>query len=223
MWELDHKEGWAPKNWCFRTVVLEKTLESPLDCKEIKPVNPKGNQLWIFIGRTEAKAPILWPPDAKSQPIGENPDAGKDWGWEEKGVTGWDGWMASSTQWTWVWASSRSWRTGKPGVMKFMGSQRVRHNLATEQQPPITVYLWWAGSVYWTNHLRNGTLASGSGSEFALKRKTGSSSKHADLGHSWIWPTDLNILPQKTCVWEEGREWRLFFHPVIMSRSNILL
>ena len=185
-WELDHKEGWAPKNWCFQTVVLGKTLESPLDCKEIKPVNPKGNQLWIFIGRTQAKAPILWRPDAKSQPIGENPDAGKDWRQEEKQVTGWDDWMVSWTQWTWVWASSRSCRTRKPGVLKFMGSQRVRHNLATEQPPPTTVYLLWAGSVYWTNHLRNGTLASGSESEFALKRETGSSSKHADLDHSWM-------------------------------------
>ena len=77
MWELDHKEGRTPKTWCFQTVVLEKTLESPLDCKEIKPVNPKGNQPWIFIGRTDAEALILWPPDAKSQLIGKDPaDAG---------------------------------------------------------------------------------------------------------------------------------------------------
>ena len=89
MWELDHKEGWAPKNWCFQTVVLEKTLKSPLDSKKIKTVNPKGNQPWIFIGKTdaEAEAPILWPLDAKSQLIGKDPDAGKDWGQEEKGVT----------------------------------------------------------------------------------------------------------------------------------------
>ena len=88
MWELDHKEGWAPKNWCFQTVVLEKTLESPLDCK-IKPVNPKGNQSWIFIGRTDAEteAPILWPPNAKSQLIGKDPDAGKDWRQEVKETT----------------------------------------------------------------------------------------------------------------------------------------
>ena len=78
MWELDHKEGWAPNNWCFWTVVLEKTLESPLNCKEIKPVNPKGNQPWIFIGRIDAEAPILWPPDVKSQLIWKDPDAGKD-------------------------------------------------------------------------------------------------------------------------------------------------
>jgi len=89
MWELDHKEGWAPKNWCFWTVVLEKTLESPLDCKEIKWVHPKGNQSWIFIGRTDAEAetPILWIPFAKNLFTGKDPDAGKDWRQEEKGMT----------------------------------------------------------------------------------------------------------------------------------------
>ena len=100
MWELDHKEGWALKNWCFWTVVLEKTLESPLDCKEIQPVNPKGNQPWIFIGRTDAEteAPLLWPPDVKTWFIRKDPDAGKDWGQEEKGMTedeivGWHHWL----------------------------------------------------------------------------------------------------------------------------------
>ena len=89
MWELDHQEGWAPKNWCFWTVVLEKTLESSLEWKEIKPVNPKGNLSWIFIGRTDAEAetPILWPPDAKNWLLGKDPDAGKDWRHEEKGLT----------------------------------------------------------------------------------------------------------------------------------------
>ena len=89
MWELDYKEGWVPKNWCFWTVVLKKTLESPLDCKEITPVNPKWNQSWIFIGKTdaEAEAPILWLPDVKSQLTRKDPDAGKDWGQEEKGMT----------------------------------------------------------------------------------------------------------------------------------------
>ena len=86
MWELDYEEGGVPKNWCFQIVVLEKMLESPLDCKEIKPVNPKGNQPWIFIGRTDAEGPTLWPPDAKSWLIGKDPDAEKDWGQEEKGV-----------------------------------------------------------------------------------------------------------------------------------------
>ena len=89
VWELDCEESWVLKNWCFWTVVLEKTLESPLDCKEIKPVYPKGNQSWIFIGRTEAEAetPVLWPPHAKSWLIGKDPDAGRDWGQEEKGTT----------------------------------------------------------------------------------------------------------------------------------------
>ena len=89
MWELDYEESWALKNWCFWTVVLEKTLESPLDCKEIQPVHPKGNQSWDFFGRTdvEAENPILWPPHAKRWFIGKNPDAGRDWGQEEKGTT----------------------------------------------------------------------------------------------------------------------------------------
>ena len=136
MWELDHKEGWVPKNWCFWIVMLEKTLESPLDCKEIKPVNPKGNQPWRFTGRTDAEAPILWPPDVKSWLTEKDPDAGKDWGpWGEGGDWEWDGWMASLTQWTWVWASSgRWWWTGKPGVLQSMRSQRVGHDLVTEQQ-----------------------------------------------------------------------------------------
>ena len=89
MWELDYKESWVPKNWCFWTVVLEKTLESPLDCKEIQPVHSEGDQSWIFIGRTEAEAeaPILWPPDVKNWLLGKDPDAGKDWRRKEKGTT----------------------------------------------------------------------------------------------------------------------------------------
>ena len=88
MWELDYKESWVPKNWCFWTVVLEKTLESPLDCKKIQLVHPKGNQSWIFTGRTDAEAetPVIWPPDAKNWLIGEDPDVGKDWGQEENGA-----------------------------------------------------------------------------------------------------------------------------------------
>jgi len=112
MWQLDFKESWEPKNWCFSTVVLEKTLESPSDCKEIQPVHPKGDQSWVFIGRTdvEVETPILWPPDAKSWLIWKDPDC-----WErlraggEGDDRGWDGWMASSTQWTRVWVDSRSW------------------------------------------------------------------------------------------------------------------
>ena len=114
--ELDWEESWAPKNWCFWTVVLEKTLESPLDFKEIQPVHPKGDQSWIFFGRTDAEAetPVLWPPHAKSWLIGKDSDAG----WHH---------------WLWVWASSGSWWwTGKPGVLQSMGSQSVRHSWATE-------------------------------------------------------------------------------------------
>ena len=107
---LKKKKGWALKNWYFWTVVLEKTLESSLDCKEMKLVNHKGSQTWILIGRTDASAeaedPVLWIPDVKIQLTGKGPDAGKHWRQEEKGVTGWDGWMASSTQWIWVWANS---------------------------------------------------------------------------------------------------------------------
>ena len=135
MWELDYKESWAPKNWCFWTMVLEKTLESPLDCKEIQPVHPKGDQSWVFIGRTHAEieTPILWPPHAKSWLIW------KDWCWEglraggEGEDSGWDGWMASPTRWPWVWVNYESWwRTGRPGVLRFMGSQRVGYDWVTE-------------------------------------------------------------------------------------------
>ena len=114
IWELDHKEGWTLKNWRFWTVVLEKTLESPLDCKEIKLVNPKGNQPWIFTGRigAEAEAPLFWPPDGKTTP------SKRPWCWKrlraggEGDGRGREGWMASPIQWTWVWASSgRWWRT----------------------------------------------------------------------------------------------------------------
>ena len=89
MWELDYKESWMPKDWCFWTVVLEKTLESPLDCKEIQPVHPKEKQSWIFIGMTDAETetPILWPPDKKNWLTGKDSDAGKDWSWEQKGMT----------------------------------------------------------------------------------------------------------------------------------------
>ena len=89
MWELDYKESWAPKNWCFWTVVLEKTLESPLDCKEVQPVHAKGDQSWVFFGRTDAKAefPVLWPPEVKNWLVRKDPDGGKDWRQEEKGMT----------------------------------------------------------------------------------------------------------------------------------------
>ena len=141
-WCLKSNTVILPKNWCFQIVVLEKTLESPLDSKEIKPVNSKGNQPWTVIRRTdaEAEAPILWPPDVKNWLTGKDP-----WCWErlrtggERGDRGWDGWMASLTQWTWVWANSgRQWWTGEPGVLQSMGSKRVAHDLVTEQQQSRT-------------------------------------------------------------------------------------
>ena len=149
MSELDCEESWVPKNWCFWTVVLGKTLESPLDCKESQPVHPKGDQSWVFIGRTvaEAETPILWPPHAKSWLI-----AGRD---EEEGAggegddRGWDGWMASPTRWTWVWVNSRSWWwTGRPSVLRFMELQRVRHNWVTELN--WTEHLGHTCSVLWS-------------------------------------------------------------------------
>ena len=133
MWELDCEEGWVPKNWCFWTVLLEKTLESPLDCKEIQPVHPKGSQSWIFIGGTDAVAETqaIW--------CEEMTHLKRPWCWERLKVReegddrGWDGWMGSPTQWTWVCVDSGNWWwTGMPGVLQFMGSQRVRHDWAAE-------------------------------------------------------------------------------------------
>ena len=118
--ELDCEESWAPKNWCFWTVVLEKTLESPLDYKEIQPVHPKGDKSRVFIGRTdvEVETPILWSPYAKNWLIGKDPDAGKNWRREKKGTRRWDVWMASLTWRPWVWASFGSWCwTGRPGML----------------------------------------------------------------------------------------------------------
>ena len=135
IWELDHRAGWVPKNWCFQTVVLEETLESPLDCKEIKPVNLTGNWSWIFIRRTDAKAetPVLWPPDAKNWLIGKDPDAGKDWRQEEKGTTedemvGWHHWPKDMSL-------SKLLETVKDrvaGMLQSMGWQKFRHDLSTE-------------------------------------------------------------------------------------------
>ena len=121
------------KNWCFWTVVFEKTLERHLDCKESQPVHSEGDQPWDFFRRNDAEAetPVLWPHHAKSWLIGKDSDVGRDWGRKEKGTTGWDGWVVSPTRWTWVWVNSgRWWWTGRPGVLWFMGSQRVRHDWA---------------------------------------------------------------------------------------------
>ena len=145
MWELDYKESWVPKNWCFWTVVMEKTLKNSLAYKETQPVNPKGSQSQIFIGRTDAETetPILWPPGAKNRPIGKDPDPGKDWKVGGEGDNrGWDGWMASPTQWTWVWVNSGSWWwTERPSVLQSMGLQRVRHNWVPELNWTESVWL----------------------------------------------------------------------------------
>ena len=135
MWKLDCEENWVLKNWCFWTVVLEKTRESPLDCKEIQPVHSEGNQPLDFLGGNDAKAEtlVLWPLHAKTWLIG------KDSCWEGLGAEGegddrgWDDWMASLTRWTWVWVNSGSWwGTGRPGMLQFMGLQRVGHDWVTE-------------------------------------------------------------------------------------------
>ena len=129
MWELDHKKDWVSKNLCFWTVVLEKTLESPLDCKEIKPVNPKGNQSWMFIGRIDVEAPILWPPAVKSRLTGKDPDGkveGKRIGRRQR--TRWLDSITDSVNMN----LSKLWEIVKDGVLHSMGSQKVRHDLATE-------------------------------------------------------------------------------------------
>ena len=142
-------ESWTTKKAeCRRIDAFElccwrRLFQSPLDCKEIQPVHPK-DQSWVFIGRTdaEAEAPILWPLDAKNWLTGGDPNAGKDWRREEKGMTGWDGWMASLTQWTGVWVNSGSWWwTGKPGMLQSMGSQRIGHD-------------WAAELIVWKSHLQ---------------------------------------------------------------------
>ena len=141
MWELDYKESWVLKNWCFWTVVLEKTLESPLDSKEIQPVHPKGNQSWIFIASTDAEAETHWK---------------RPWCWERLKVggegddRGWDDWTASPTQQTWIWVGSGSWWwIGKPGVLQSMESQRVRHDWATELNWTEWPYLYTEDGIGW--------------------------------------------------------------------------
>ena len=144
MWELNHKEGWGSKNWCFQTVVLKKTLQSSMNYKEIKSANPKENQPWIPIGRSDGEAPILWLPDVKSQLIWNDPDAGKDWRQEEKGMPE-DGWMASLTQWHEFEQT--------PGYGEGQGSllccspwcHRVRHDWVTEQQ----CHIHFLGYILW--------------------------------------------------------------------------
>ena len=151
MWELDHKKSRVPKNWCFCTVVLEKT-ESPLDCKGIKPVDPKGNQSWIFIGRTDAEAPILWPPDAKNWLIGKDSDAGKDWGQKEKGTTEAEmvGWHHQLDGHEFEQAPGVL-QSGKPGVLQSMGLQGVRPDWATELTHCVYIpHFLYEGKPLWT-------------------------------------------------------------------------
>ena len=149
MWEVDYNESWVQRNWCFWTVVLEKTLESPLDCKKIQPVHPRGDQSWVFLGRTdiEAETPILWLPDAKSWLIWKDPLLPPSKRLKVGGKAdnrGWDGWMAFPTQWRWVWVNSGSWWwTGRPGMLWSIGARRVGHDSATE--------LNWTDSVKKTN------------------------------------------------------------------------
>ena len=143
----DYKESWALKNWCFWTVVLEKTLESPLDCKEIQPGHPKGKQSWVFIGRTDVEAET---PNTLDTSCEELTHWKRPWCWEglrvgrEGDDRGWDGWMASPTQWTWVWVNFGSWWwTGRPGVLWFMGLQRVRHDLSDWMELYVNVFMIW--------------------------------------------------------------------------------
>ena len=146
MWELDGEESWAPKNWCFCTVELEKTLESPVGCKEIQPIHPKGDQSCVFIGRTdvEAETPILWPPHAESWLTGKNPDAGRDCGQEEKGTTedemvGWHHRLDG----TWVWVNSRSWWwTGRPGGV---AESDMTEWLNWTEEAEMFNKVWWFG------------------------------------------------------------------------------
>ena len=142
MWDLDNKKGWLLKNWCLWAVVLKKTLESPSDCKEIKPVNPKGNQSWIFIHwkdwclklKLQYFGHLMQRADSLEKTLMLRKIEGRRRRGQQR-----TRWLASPTQWTWVWASSgRWWRTGKPGVLQSMGSQRVRQDWATEQQQKYT-------------------------------------------------------------------------------------
>ena len=153
MWELDCNKSWAPKNWCFWTMVLEKTLESPLDCKEIQPVHLKGDQSWVFIGRIDVEAEtqyfghLVWRADSFEKTLMPGLRAGGEG--DDRGC---DGWMASPNKWTWVWVISRSWQqTGRPSMLQPMMSQRVRHDWATELNW-TEAWNWKRVSFLWLFH-----------------------------------------------------------------------
>ena len=201
MWELGHKESWALKNWSFWTVVLEKNLENPLDFKEIQPVHPKGNQSWIFIGRWERLK------------VGEGDDRG------------WDGWMASLTQWTWVWVNSGSWWwTGRPGVLQSMVSQRVGHDWATElnwtdsrhQPDRASTSLSTDYTVPWGKNSYCSSLDLASAliqSTVAWGRDTPCTTPARDKHHEtkWeLWTVGSSAhgnLALKRCLFQRGRLW----------------
>ena len=175
MWELDSEEGWEPKNWCFWTVALEKTLESPLDCKEIQPVHSEGDQPWDFFGRTDAKvqALVLWPPHAKSWLIGKDSDAGRDWGQEEKGTTedemaGWHHWLdGRESEWT-------------PGVGDGQGSLACC-DLWGHKELDTTEWLNWLTEP-WRNELVGGAVEGRRNKEWLDQKET--SWKTVDLNYS---------------------------------------
>ena len=166
-WTIQKAESWR----IDASVVLQKTLESPLGNKEIKPVNPKGNQPWIIIGKTdaEAEAPILWPHESKNWLLRKDPDTGKEWRQKEGDGIGWDGWRASPTQWIWVWVSSRRWwRAGKPGMLKskeldlteWLNNNNARGHFYSQEQFLFTFFtpslFFW--SQRWENQWTNSAL-----------------------------------------------------------------
>ena len=174
MWELDCEESWVPKNWCFWSVVLEKTLESPLDCKEIQPFHPKGDQSWGSIGRTDVEAETLF--STLATWFKELAHLKRPWCWERLRAGGegddrrWNGWMVPLTQWTWVWIDSGSWWwTGRPSVLQSMESQRVRHDLANRVSE-WELGRWEWGEVKWRTS--SGSGVSFWGDENVLKYST---------------------------------------------------
>ena len=226
MWELDYEESWAPKNWCFWIVVLEKTLESPLDCKEIQPVHSKGDQFWVFTGRTDAKAetPIM------ATSCEELTHWKRPWCWErskaggEGDDRGWDGWMASPIQWTWVWVSSRSWWwTGKPGVLQSMGLQRGGHDWATELKHSVYSMRLWpykemkdtTGWLKWTDWRRWRYQSSLAWPPGATRRRQRSISKQAGLHQTSDPPAPWSWTCQHPELWEMFKQpslWYLLLH-----------